>query len=193
MKPALGNLSEARKLCSVKLSTFNTILFPLLHSFVLRSFLLIRDLRSMYVSYFLWLLAVCLLFFSRNFSRDYEERLFSLKENGTRHGRGLLPHSATLGHTTLCRLVLFTANAVSVRDDLVTLREETGCQQSNISLVNMLQITSVCCYATSTTAYMQCRTGRNKIIALVNSRTRRVDPFHTYLLPSTSFPCSEMP
>ena len=26
------------------------------------------------------------LFFSQNFSRDYEERLFSLKENGTRHG-----------------------------------------------------------------------------------------------------------
>ena len=30
------------------------------------------------------------LFFSRNFSRDYEERLFSVKENGTRHGRGTL-------------------------------------------------------------------------------------------------------
>ena len=25
--------------------------------------------------------------FSRNFSGDYEERLLSLKENGTRHGR----------------------------------------------------------------------------------------------------------
>ena len=33
------------------------------------------------------LLAVCF-FFSQNFSRDYEETLFSLKENGTRHGRG---------------------------------------------------------------------------------------------------------
>ena len=28
------------------------------------------------------------LLFSRNFSRDYEERLFSLKENDTRRGRG---------------------------------------------------------------------------------------------------------
>ena len=28
------------------------------------------------------------LFFSRNLSRDYEERLFILKENRTRYGRG---------------------------------------------------------------------------------------------------------
>ena len=27
-------------------------------------------------------------FLSKYFSSDYEERLFSLKENGTRHGRG---------------------------------------------------------------------------------------------------------
>ena len=31
-------------------------------------------------------------FLSKYFSRDYSERLFSIKENGTRHG--LLPHSA---------------------------------------------------------------------------------------------------
>ena len=42
--------------------------------------------------------------FSRNFSSDYEERLFSLKENGKRQ-------------TTLPRLLLYTANAICVRDD----------------------------------------------------------------------------
>lgn len=60
VKTALGNLSQARKLVSVKLSTFNCrwpfltvlILRILLNSCVSRSFLLIRDLRSMYVSYF---------------------------------------------------------------------------------------------------------------------------------------------
>ena len=37
------------------------------------------------------------LFFSRNFSREYKERLFSLKENGTRHSAArLLLHSAIL-------------------------------------------------------------------------------------------------
>ena len=55
-----------------------------------------------------------LFFFPRNYSRDYEERLSSLKENGTRHGRSthetrLLPHSAI----PLC----LTFFAIRVRDD----------------------------------------------------------------------------
>ena len=56
-------------------------------------------------SYPLRLLAVC--FFSRNFSRDYEETLFSLKENGTRHGRGTDEKKNRL-QTLLMFLKIFT-------------------------------------------------------------------------------------
>ena len=51
------------------------------------------------------LLAVC--FSLEIFSSDYQETLFSLKENGTRHGRGtheksrLLPYSAILPYHSL--------------------------------------------------------------------------------------------
>ena len=46
--------------------------------------------------------------------------------------------SSPLGHTTLSRLLLYTVNAICVRDDytlvLVTLREKTGCQQTIIEV-----------------------------------------------------------
>ena len=78
------------------------------------------------------LLAVC---FSLEISAGIMRRLFGQKENRTRHGRGThVSPSSPLGHTTLSRLLLYTANVICVRDDstlvLVTLKEKTGCQQT---------------------------------------------------------------
>ena len=53
-------------------------------------------------------------------------------------GRDTWVPSSPLVHTTLSHLLLYTANAICVRDDLtlvlVTLREKNGCQQTTYNL-----------------------------------------------------------
>ena len=71
--------------------------------------------------------------FLTKFSRDYEERLFSLKENGTRHGCST--PSSLLGHTAMPLFCVRDARVVitkhsSIPGVQVTLREKSDCKQT---------------------------------------------------------------